>query len=223
MHKSSKRYEDKNIGNISINRTNCNDMRLVGSTVPADTFVTLKISQGEAYSTECDKEIIRAKTGGNIVEIAMTHQQWGELISSFGIGEGVPCTIERKNGTRVEQTYKTEALDIYYGNKAKENIKNTVERFDKSFSKAKGILLNKKAISKADREVIIDGYKAISRLLNEELPFIQTLIAEDVEKQLTRAQAQFKSNMAFNINSQLEEIKTEFPSLNNLIDNYTDG
>lgn len=190
-------HTDANIGNIQINRTNALGTRLVGSTIPADTFITLTIGQGEVTQDKFNRERITPRTSkeSSIVKVAMTTTQWGELVSSVGIGSGVPCTIERRDGKLVEQTYTSEQLDTYYQKRFEREAQTTVQGIKNAFEEAEDLLLNKKTINKTDRSTILMAYNTTMRLLTDSLPFLEALVAEDVEQQLADAQAQFKANV----------------------------
>lgn len=196
MYKTNKTIKEPNIGIIRVNRIN-GDSHLVWSTIPSQTYIELSIHQGVVRQTDYDRESFYPsdKREEELVTIAMTPNQWGELASSFVVGLGVPCTIKSSGGEEVDQEYKTEPLDSYYENKFKSDTESFNKKIKDTFSEVKTILEDKKTISKGDRQKILSVYNDIMRFHRDELPFLEKLIAEDTEKQLSTAQSQFKANM----------------------------
>ena len=183
-----------NVGVLRISRRQ-GRARLVGSASAAQTFVTLTLTQGEVVSDEFTKEKIYPKESELIAEVSMTPMQWGELLSSSNIASGIPCTIEYKDGKRVEQTYETEPLADYYEKHTVDTFEKFRQEYTETMSKATDILENKKSIAKKDRETILSSYAQLSRLMEDTLPFVQRRMIEDTEEHIARSAAQFKSNM----------------------------
>lgn len=186
---------DDNIGVISISRTNGGSVnRFVGSTVPSETAISIKVYQAEKTSSKFDKERFIPTKG--IVTVELTPSQWAELITSLNIGVGSPCTITRLNGKRIEQTYETESVCSYYENRLQDEFSNITNRFDALFEDAMDILSNKKSINKADRETIMSAYREVERFMGDSAPFIQKMFKEDLDKHTVDAAMAFKNDMS---------------------------
>lgn len=198
----------ENIGILRINRHQ-GRTRLVGSTSAAQTYIGLEIVQGHVASDEMNKEKFYAKQSQSIVEVSMTLMQWGELLSSFGMATGVPCTIERVNGKRVAQTYKTEPLADYYSKHTAETLNEFKKKYEETMDETVDILENKKSIAKKDREKILGNYKALTRLVEDTLPFIKRRMIEDTEEHIAESAAQFKANMQELLRYQLKQTKLD--------------
>lgn len=74
---------------------------LFDSEIRHQQFVMLRIGRA-ARSREINRDWIRETSEPGIVEIQMSMAQWGALVSSFG-SSGVPVTISRVDGERIEQ------------------------------------------------------------------------------------------------------------------------
>lgn len=184
----------KNIGILRVNRRQ-GRTRLVGSASAAQTYIGLELMQGHAISDEISKEKFYPKESQSIVEVSMTPMQWGELLSSFGMAAGVPCTIECVNGKRVAQTYKTEPLADYYSRHTAKTLSEFKKKYEETMDEVVDILENKKNIAKKDREKILSNYKTLTRLMEDTLPFIQRRMIEDTEEHIAKSATQFKANM----------------------------
>lgn len=201
---------DRNIGKISVSRSyGGGSDRFVGSPVPSDTAITIKIQQAEKFSDEFRKEEFYGKA--NIVEVEMTPNQWAELITTLNHGSGTPCTIKYVGGERIEQTYQTESVLDYYENRIQTDFKKASQEYESLFEEARDVLDNKKNITKADREIIRKAYTRISRFVGDSAPFLQKLFKEDIEEQAIDAAITFKNDMESIIKTltkkELEEIQ----------------
>lgn len=195
---------DKNIGLITISRSyGGSDSRFVGSTVPSDTAITIKIQQAEKSSNQFQKETFYGKQ--NIVEVEMTPNQWAELITTLNYSTGTPCTITQLNNEIVEQTYQTESVFEYYDNKIQNDFAQASRDFSNLFSDALDVLDNKKTITKTDRETIKSAYHQMFRFLGDQAPFVQKLFKEDLERHTIDAANAFKNDM----NAIIQTLKKE--------------
>lgn len=205
-----------NIGVVQLSKVSTNGKRLVGSAVESQHIVNLRVSQGSATSDEFTKEIIRATD--TIVEIQMTSLQWGELVSSFGVGQGVPVTINQLGNDLVDQVYVTKELDAFYEERTKKMINESLTDINAAMDTAYDILKNKKTITKSDRDSISKAYMKTQSLLADALPFITKLLVEDTETYIAQATAQFKTDMAVLLNEQTTDIAKQLEQKNKQIE-----
>ena len=77
-------------GLVQVARVSSSRQRLFQSDVAHSTYVVLSVKRAER-KRELNRDWLYP--GKEIVEIGLSHAQWGELLSSFNSGEGVPCTI----------------------------------------------------------------------------------------------------------------------------------
>ena len=186
-------HKGKNIGVIQLSRITGIDMELVGSNVPNNTLIQLTISQGSASKDAFSSERFHAEK--SLIQVELTPMQYSELITSIGMGEGVPCTVSNLNGNRVEQEYKSITPQKYYAHRVKTELRDLNKAFKKNFQEAKDLLEGSKALNKKDRADILAAYHELERSLTDKLPFIQNLFVEEMEGVVSEANQQFKSNV----------------------------
>lgn len=96
------KHEHPSYGTITVNRSSYSGAGadLFMSSVKNGTVVTLEIRKAERTrgSTHSD----RVFSLENVVEIEMTELQFAQMITSFGIGGGVPCTLKRVGAENIE-------------------------------------------------------------------------------------------------------------------------
>lgn len=87
------RYDHPAFGIIGLSRVSSTGHRLFGSDFNHHSYVTLRISQG--HMVRSDLHYNRHHADASVIEVAMTESQFASMIASFGVGDGVPCTIEQ--------------------------------------------------------------------------------------------------------------------------------
>lgn len=84
-------------GIVSVSRVSTNGHRLFASDLSHSEYI--KISIHEAHTVETDgiqsHRQKRGDGGNSVAEIELSPAQWASLVASFGVGEGVPCTLRR--------------------------------------------------------------------------------------------------------------------------------
>src|SRR5208337_1914513 len=83
-------------GMVGINRCQSSGTYLFGSMARHHSFITLEIRRAER-KRNLSNDYYHADSLP-LIEIEMTHEQFGMLISSPGIGNGVPCTLRQVGG-----------------------------------------------------------------------------------------------------------------------------
>jgi hypothetical protein len=93
--------EHPSFGWAVVGRVSTTGTHLFDSEIQHQHYVMLRIGRA-TRKRELNRDWIHGEHGPNIVEVAMSMAQWGALVSSFG-SSGVPVTIERINGERIEE------------------------------------------------------------------------------------------------------------------------
>lgn len=88
-------------GMVQVGRIHSNGITLHASDLRHHEVIELRFYEGE--TEERDGSVRhRAKTRRPILEVQLSPAQWAAMITSFGLGEGVPCTLLTKtDGNRV--------------------------------------------------------------------------------------------------------------------------
>lgn len=163
--------------------------RLFGSSVKTHSGVSLRISQAQVRYN-LGREWIHG-TARPLVEIDMTETQFAQLLTSFGIGEGVPCTIRYVNGvgnikepaegfnsepSRIRDEFKDQAKEIT------EDLAATITGVN--------VILSKPTIGKQDRADIL---KLLERYKDEAMhgmPFLIKSFQESMDKVVSQAKTE---------------------------------
>ena len=125
-----------------------------------------------------------------IVEVEMTQNQWAELVSSVGIGAGVPCTIKWLNGPVEEPPFQSKAA--VFQKEFKECMDGAISDADKAITKAKE-LLEKKTLTKADRTELLELLRSVQSAVKSEAPFIYKRFNEQMERTSTEVKGELEA------------------------------
>src|SRR5271157_2285441 len=113
-------------GMVGINRSQSSGTYLFGSIQKHHSFITLTIKHAEV-ARHLANDWYHADSLP-IVEIEMSHTQFAELITSPGIGDGVPCTIRGLDGKLVEECPPPAEMDSKFAEDLKKTTSETVRQ-----------------------------------------------------------------------------------------------
>lgn len=185
---------------------------LFGSSIQHGNTITLTISKA---SHERDLSHDWYHTRDEMIEIEMSNNQFGELISSFNYGSGVPVTIKRLNHERMPDPPFLSKIDLFKG-EFKNQMHNYAIDVQSGFEAAMDILKNKPNIGKGDREVIISAFEKVISKLKSSLPFINNSFHDAMDKAVVEAKGEIEAHFERYIREKgLEAIGAVAPKLEN--------
>lgn len=118
--------------------------------------------------------------GRAICEVFLSEAQFARFITGHSEGSGTPCTLHHVTGTYFpEPPYEDEK------EKFADDTQKTMDAAAEFLVKAENqlrILLDKKTLSKADKEKITELVASAHKRLTDSLPFIQRQMQERMEK-----------------------------------------
>lgn len=174
---------------------------LFGSSIMHNDVIRLTITNGY-MEQEDGQNRYYAKNGRRncIVEVDMSYTQFAEVITSLNMGDGVPVTITNIGGQPVPR--------CPYENKQKlmrKEVESTADgiarKLNQQAAEVKQLLDEKRVLSKSDREWIVDVLKSAGRKLSSDLPFLNELFQEQMDKTVTEAKGEFESYLQNKMNS----------------------
>ena len=183
-----KEYTHPSFGSIQVSRMQGgNGTNLYGSSIKHRNTIRLTLSESK-MERMLSKDWFY--TGRTIAEVEMSTTQWAELVASAGIGGGVPCTIRFNNGYVESCPYisKRQAFD----NEFEETVQSATESMQEAIDQAKE-LLNKKTLTKADRQQLINYLEKASMDMRKNLPFVKKQFTEQMDKTVLEAKGEIES------------------------------
>lgn len=119
----------------------------------------------------------------SLVEIDLTESQWASLLSSVGLGEGVPCTLTRLNGKAVpgieDEARRTEQFSA--------EVKESFEKAFTQLSELGADIESQKGLSGKAKAALQAKIQAARRELEANVPFAASQFAEYMEDTVSAA------------------------------------
>lgn len=187
-----KKTEHESYGMVGINRTQSSGTHLFGSIMNHHSFITLTIKHasvrrmlsGDWYSAESLP----------IIEIEMSHTQFAELITSPGIGDGVPCTIRGLNGKLLEECPAPEKLDSKFREDLKKTTAETVRQLkDMTQQLGEALLPGNKALGKKELHVLLQGLQSALQSVTDSIPYVEQSFNEEMESEMNKAKGEIEA------------------------------
>ena len=200
---------------IGFNRSYGGERYLFGSSIPHNNVITLTIREGEVdRSLNRDWYLGRRK----LIEVAMSESQFAELISSFGQGDGVPCTLREVMGERKEDC-PFENKRMQFENEVKEHIEEIHADTEKLIKEVAYLFNEKKTFNKADKEKVTDLLNKINREIKSNTPFIMSQFNEQMDKTVKEAKGEVEAFTQTKMHSlALEALKQDNEWIENIKD-----
>jgi len=174
-------------GCISLFKTS-GTTRLFGSGFNHQHFMSLRISRAE-----------RSRSHGNdhhferdrLIEIHMSEVQWASLVSSVGLGSGVPCTINTVYGDPMPEPPAQLQIERYH-----EDIEKAGDQAAKFLDEALAeltALSEEKSPSKTRRAEVLEKVRRARAKLDDSAPFYVKQLHEHMEKVVSDGKAEIEA------------------------------
>lgn len=190
LDEDSETFEHPSYVMVGISRIQGGVGRLFGSALPNHNMAMRLRVTPAVREHSLSRDWYHAKCLAPIIEVDLSPAQFAEMITSMNIGSGVPATLRRHNEERIENPpddhkLENEKVREGFAKKAKDVSRAAAE----SEAKVKA-LLDKKTISKADREEILGVFAKFRMEVGSSMPFILESFEEATEKVVTTAKAE---------------------------------
>lgn len=121
-----------------------------------------------------------------IVSFAMTEAQWAAFVSSFGVGEGTQCTLERLGNAGVPEFPLRDEAQLYKG-EADERINSVVKSLQSVRASLEADLAS---IPAKKRAPLLSKIDDAIREISQNLPYVSDVFGEHLEKRVSKAKTE---------------------------------
>lgn len=188
-------YEDRGetvmahpaFGQIAVSRIH-GSRALYGSDFMHHNYVRIRIMESQ-LRRDMGRDWFFGRRG--YIEVDLSEAQWATFVSSFNIGEGVPCTISAKDGQYVPEFPLRDSGQLYKI-EANEDLKNAVkalhaleEKFEKGTT----------GLSKKAAAALAAPLRDAVRELESNLPFIADSFSKHMEKRVEKAKVEVEAHI----------------------------
>lgn len=199
MSRDEEREDHPSYGMIGFYRTTGNPGRLFGSPLKNhEHYVTLRVSKGtRIHSLGHDR--FHGGLRGEIIEVMMSAGQFSELLTTMNVGSGVPCTIQYLLGEKVPSPPDDAELEVEKVRKGfKKDMQGVVAQI-KEDKKELASLLEKKTLTKADKEKIMWMLGRVEQHVESNAPFMVSQFEEAAEKVVKHSKAEIDAFITHNV------------------------
>lgn len=182
-------------GMVSVNRIHSTGTTLFASDLRHAEIIELEIYEGQMVERDGVQNPARA-TRRPITSISLSSAQWATLVSSFGLGEGVPCTLNR---TKTGDSVRIPPI---------KRMESTRQRFDRNIEEAAqrqlanlaedlqslGTLMAKGKAGKRELEELYRSMSAHLGNLPKNLSFSTQLIQESMDSIVSAGKAELEAS-----------------------------
>lgn len=206
-------------GTIMFNRANGCRRSLFGSSIEHSNVITMEVKHAD-IERGLNRDWVYGKSP--IVEIEMSYSQFAEAITSFGQGNGIPCTIRytEKDGKIPECDFISKRKQ--FADEFKEKREEAVSESKELIKEITELFSQKKALTKADKESVMRKLNKLSMDIGCNMDFIADSFNEQMDKTVMEAKGEIESFCQNKINTiasaALVEHRDEILQLENPVD-----
>lgn len=189
-------------GVVGFSRVSGNPGKLFGSNLTTHgSYIMLRISQAKRRH-DLGRDLVMADRRERAIEVSLSAEQFAQLLTTMNVGDGVPCTITRRDGKRVP--------DMPAGEKSEpERIQENFEENTKEFTAQLGVgikearesLRGKAPMRRKERDHIAEVLEWVLREVQSNMPFHLRQFQESTDRTVNQAKAEvdsFVTTVAFN-------------------------
>jgi hypothetical protein len=195
--KDREKIQHESFGQISFTRTQGRGQTFYGSELPQDHYVSMEIRQSEVQRDLTNEWY--STYGIPLIRIRMSSGQFAELITSMNMGSGVPCTIERLMGKKVDEFPEIESRKELVHRKFEERMKQFADTIRENKIKAKEIV-KKKTLSKQDVWDLSLQLDFLTQEIEQNIPFFAKCFQETMDEVVFEAKTEVENAIRHKIN-----------------------
>lgn len=176
-------------GFVQVGRTS-GQVALFGSPFTHQHFMTLTIGRAERHRGLANDRHFGGMRG-DLMEVHFSEAQWARMLSSVGMGGGVPCTISRIGGQMMEPCPEQGEVERYHED-IERDAKQAAKFLDETLELAKSLLTDK-APTKAKREELLGKLNSARKRLDDSMPFVTRQLRERMDTVVQEAKTEVEA------------------------------
>lgn len=185
------RREHPAFGCVQISRPHGGHNVLFGSEIIHNSYVSLAIYEAvERYDTGYKSHSPR----NPIIEIKMSADQWARMVSSIGIGEGTPCTLDWIRGTGRLPRIPEPVVGEQHKQTISEKGQQAINASRKMIAEIEALQADGKISAKAAK-VLLGQARMTINIINGTMPFVVEQAQEHIEKIVTDAKSTVEAHL----------------------------
>ena len=187
-------HKHPSYGMLRIGRVCGHSGHLFGSNAEPNNYISMELHRGH-MEREMSNDWYPADE--MLFRVKMSPVQFAELLTTQN-GAGVPVTIERMNGERVEQLEYVEDKRQATARQFRERMDEFLKRIKERQEKAEEVI-GKKSLSKNDQQQLRNLISSVIQEVELNMPFFVTCFDEEMEKVVLDAKAEIHAAITHTI------------------------
>ena len=190
MNREEENIKHPAFAQIYFSRVSGGGQKFYGSELPQDHYITM-----ELHNSEISRELTQDRyynTGVPVVKVRMTSGQFAEMITSMNIGTGVCCTLERREGKKVEDLPEVENRKEFVHRKFEDRMKDFSSTMVTNKNRVKE-LTSKKTLSKADQHELNMLVEGMTQEISSNIPFFAKCFQETMDEVVFEAKLEVEN------------------------------
>ena len=176
------RYDHPAYGSIRVSRVTGGSSTLYDSDFDHHNYIEVVVSRAHSYRGLSNDWHM---SGDELVSIKMSEAQWASFVSSFGLGSGVPCTLNHVNGEYAPGLPPRDKTKLF-----KREMKNAMAEVNERLKKLAEELAEDTKLSVKQREKYTASLRMIKQQYTSNAPFVLEQFEEALENSVEKAKAE---------------------------------
>lgn len=204
-------------GLVRVGRVSSSGTNLFDSDIDHSELIELTFHRAAIERDGCSYRITKAEDRSALMVVRLSAAQWAAMVSSFGVGEGVPCTLSSiRDGKLVHlpEIEKAETMHERFSKDIAARVQKDITGIEGIVDKL-GSLIASGKIGKRDLRDIYDSLSSAVNNLPGNMAFGAELTQEAVDKIVASGKAEVEAYVAgAAMRLGLEQMVTSGPELN---------
>lgn len=203
-------------GLVRVGRVSTSGINLFDSDIDHREFIELTFHSAAVERDGYSGNVTKGEDRKPYLVVRLSAAQWAAMVSSFGIGEGVPCTlstIRDGNLVRLPEIDKAETMHERFSNQIEMRVRKDVERIS-AITDQLGSLIASGKMGKRELRAIHDSLSSAVTNLPGNMAYGTELTQEAVDKIVASGKAEVEAYVAgAAMRLGLEQMVTSGPEL----------
>jgi hypothetical protein len=177
-------------GVARFSRVSCSHAHpLFGSSIRHSNTIVLEISHAEHVRSEITGDHYYDRK--EIVQVEMSGAQFAEMMTTMNYGSGVPVTIRRIQGEKIEDCHTVDKRSEH-SQEFKKQMRDFAQKLKADQAKLLEYL-KKDKLSKDDKRTMQFMFEYLTQEINSNIPFFEERFEEQMDKTIVEAKAEMES------------------------------
>jgi hypothetical protein len=177
-------------GQIQISRVQGGNHGLYGSSIKHNNFIELRICNSR-HIIDGEHEWY-FDDHNPIIEVRLSQTQFAEMITTLNVGNGVPCTIIKKEGSRIEIPNFGSKKEIHSKNFSR-RMNGFASRIHNLRKKASEILNGDKPALKKEKEELLKELDFALTEISSNIPYFEKQFQKQMDRTVMEAKGEVEA------------------------------